>query len=307
MYMSNKPALQKEQIVAAIQAHYNPSVSTIHQLVEGEESQAFWFADEESKKEYVVRVNPSVEGFKKDAYASKYFASNNIIIPSVVCITQIDDSHYLCISEKLQGKTLQDASAKELEVLVKKNHETLQYIQDIDISQSNGYGPINSDGNAPFSTWNAYLRSILPTEKDLEMVTQYISIESIQKIISVYESLLPFVSEERVLIHADYGANNVLTNGSTITGVIDWEEAMYGDSIYDMAIAYFWAPWLLCMEKQSEYWNDYISSIDNGNKRNLCYQLHIGISEIVENAQDGDIKMVHWLEKRCLEIINSIQ
>ncbi|WP_439897592.1 phosphotransferase, partial [Escherichia coli] len=52
----------------------------------------------------------------------------------------------------------------------------------------------------------------------------------------------------RALVHADFGSNNVLTDGHRITGVIDWSEAMYGDPLYDIANILFWRPWLDCME-----------------------------------------------------------
>ena len=41
-----------------------------------------------------------------------------------------------------------------------------------------------------------------------------------------------------VLLHGDLGSHNVLTDGDRLLGLIDWEDALAGDPVYDIA---FWA------------------------------------------------------------------
>jgi aminoglycoside phosphotransferase (APT) family kinase protein len=41
-----------------------------------------------------------------------------------------------------------------------------------------------------------------------------------------------------VLLHGDLGSHNVLTDGDRLLGLIDWEDAVAGDPVYDIA---FWA------------------------------------------------------------------
>ena len=41
-----------------------------------------------------------------------------------------------------------------------------------------------------------------------------------------------------VLLHGDLGSHNVLTDGDRLLGLIDWEDALAGDPVYDVA---FWA------------------------------------------------------------------
>jgi Ser/Thr protein kinase RdoA (MazF antagonist) len=40
------------------------------------------------------------------------------------------------------------------------------------------------------------------------------------------------------LLHGDLGSHNVLTDGDRLLGLIDWEDALSGDPVYDLA---FWA------------------------------------------------------------------
>jgi len=41
-----------------------------------------------------------------------------------------------------------------------------------------------------------------------------------------------------VLLHGDLGSHNVFTDGRDVTAVIDWEDALSGDPVFDIA---FWA------------------------------------------------------------------
>jgi len=47
----------------------------------------------------------------------------------------------------------------------------------------------------------------------------------------------------RHVIHGDLVNHNVLVQGSRITAVIDWGNALYGDWLYDAAWLMFWWPW----------------------------------------------------------------
>jgi hygromycin-B 4-O-kinase len=100
-------------------------------------------------------------------------------------------------------------------------------------------------------------------------------------------------------VHGDFGSNNVLTDGRCITGVIDWEEALIGDPLFDLAGVLFWRPWLECMEQQARFFEtrcpDALGQVD----RLLCYQLRIGLEEICGNAIGGDARMVTWSLARC--------
>jgi aminoglycoside phosphotransferase len=46
-----------------------------------------------------------------------------------------------------------------------------------------------------------------------------------------------------VLVHGDFGPQNVLVNGDTLTALLDWEFAHVGDAIEDLA----WAEWIVRM------------------------------------------------------------
>ena len=281
----------------------NPS-----RMIEGQESQAFSFRH--NNKDFVFRINPIIEGFQKDDYAYRNFSSSKIPIPKAVEYGAFDDNHAFCISEKAPGITLQDADESTVSDLLSGITNLWRSISEVDISNTVGYGVFSGkDGNASFHSWRDYLLSILDQEKyDWEKVKslEHVDAGLIDNLKSALTGLIEYCPEDRNLIHGDFGSNNVLVDPHTskITATIDWDCASYGDPLFDIAIAYFWRTWLMCMEKTASYWEDALSSAPNYFERIMCYQLHIGLKEIYENALDGSENTLAWCQKRCRRILD---
>ncbi|MEU8829156.1 phosphotransferase [Streptomyces sp900116325] len=56
-------------------------------------------------------------------------------------------------------------------------------------------------------------------------------------------TLAPYLPDERRMIHGDPLSHNVLAVGGTVTAVLDWGNALYGDHLYDAAWLIYWWPW----------------------------------------------------------------
>lgn len=300
--MSNKPSLDRDKLQQLVRREFSDTASALEQLVEGEESQAFSFTD--SDKAYVLRVHITEDGFKKDAYAFENFTSGTLPIPEVYRIGSVDASHAFCISQKLPGITLQDANEEAIEKLLEATNEVLTAIHDSVISTTSGYGSFTIDGTGKFGSWHEFLISVLaPSADQWDTVRERSDPELIDDIVREFESLLPYCPEERRLLHADFGSNNVLTDGTRITGVLDWETASYGDPVFDMGG--FWSTWLMCVRKQSAYWDEVHGHLLHYQERKHCYDLRMALAEIYENALDGGTDTLRWVENRSREILRS--
>jgi hygromycin-B 4-O-kinase len=55
--------------------------------------------------------------------------------------------------------------------------------------------------------------------------------------------LAAYLPDAQELIHGDLLSRNVLAHGGRVTGILDWGNSMYGDSLYDAAWLIFWWPW----------------------------------------------------------------
>jgi len=302
-----KSTCSKNEAVKFLSGKFGEAI-TLMPMVEGQESQAFSFRH--NNKDFVFRINPIIEGFQKDDHAYRNFSSAKIPIPKVVEHGAFDDNHVFCISEKAPGITLQDADESTVTALLPDITSLWRSISEIDISNTVGYGIFSGkDGNAPFHSWRAYLLSIFDQEKyDWEKVKNLTGVEAqlVDGLKSALLKLVEYCPEDRKLIHGDFGSNNVLIDVHTpkITAIIDWDCASYGDPLYDIAIAYFWRTWLMCMEKTCGYWEAFLSSAPNYFERIMCYQLHIGLKEIYENASDGNTQTLAWCQERCRQILD---
>lgn len=301
-----KSIFSKDDIVRFLSDKFN-EVITLKPIVEGQESQVFSF--QYNNKDFIIRINPIIEGFKKDDYAYKKFSSIKVPVPKIVEYGSFDGSHSFCISEKATGITFESADEKTVNALLSDITKLWLSISEIDISNTKGYGIFSSeDGNSPYSSWKEYLTKILDKQKyDWEKVKdmEYVDTGLVDDLKNSLLSLIKYCPEDRKLRHGDFGSNNVLVDYQTlkITAIIDWDNASYGDPFYDIAGAYFWRTWLMCMEKTSAYWEIMFNSIPNYQERIKCYQLHIGLEEIYENALDGDIETLTWCQERCQQIL----
>ena len=301
-----KSTYSKNDIADFLSKKYSERINLIP-IVEGMESQAFSFT--RNNQEYVLRINPIIEGFLKDDYAYRHFLSSKIPIPKIIECEYFNEKHAFCISEKVQGITFEDADEVTVNALLPSITELWISIGETDISHTAGYGIFSSkDGNAPFDSWEGHLLSLLDRQKyDWEKIQRMENVDTklINDLKAAIIELLPFCPDERRLCHGDFGANNLLIDPTLpkITAVIDWDRANYGDPLYDIAGAYFWQTWLMCMEKTSSYWEKVFGSIPNYHKRLVCYQLHNGLEEIYENVLDEDTETLNWVQKRCRLIL----
>ena len=97
-----KSDYSKESITEFLSRKYGEDIR-LFPIKEGQESQAYWFS--RGGREYVVRINSNMEGFKKDKYAYEHFRSDRVPIPEVVETGNFDGTHYFCISVKADGDT----------------------------------------------------------------------------------------------------------------------------------------------------------------------------------------------------------
>jgi len=101
-----------------------------------------------------------------------------------------------------------------------------------------GFGDLNEKGRGRFKSWPDYLLGILSQKKKFDGlakrgVLDRTIIDRACRLLQEQASLLEI--REPCLVHADIWIRNLLLKNNQITGVLDWENAVGGDSIYDLA------------------------------------------------------------------------
>jgi hygromycin-B 4-O-kinase len=279
-------------------------ISELTPMVEGEESRVFGFRRD--AEDLVVRINPSIEGFRKDALVYRHFATAELPAPAVVSIGILDDGHAYCVSRRIAGVTLQALSRSRLQPLLEPVALVMDAIAASDVTTTSGFGSFDASGVGKYPSWRDFLTSVADRDRyDWLAASKHADMTRVGRFLGLIGDLAGNCPEVRRLVHGDFGSNNVLTDGSRVTAVIDWSEALLGDPLYDVANILFWRSWLDCMEQQARYFEAQRPELLHDADRLRCYQLRIGVEEIYQSAIAGDARLVPWAMARCDQIADS--
>ncbi|MBC9934964.1 aminoglycoside phosphotransferase family protein [Chitinophaga qingshengii] len=252
-----------------------------------------------SGKKYILRVNHQANGFEKDDFANRHFNAPALPVPEIEAIGLLDNGVAWCLSVQAPGVTLEDLPEAYLSVMTAPVAAVMEAMAVAPLQGMTGFGPFNAMGEGRYPSWNAYLESICNNEfYDWSTAGKRVPLRRVRPLQERLSQNIAGIPEVRQLVHGDFGSNNVLTDGHVITGVIDWSEAMVGDSLYDMANIFFWRTWLDCMEYQARYFET--KPLDK--TRLDCYQLRIGLEEVYQTAIAGDMDELDWALVRCEHI-----
>ena len=129
---------------------------------------------------------------------------------------------------------------KEIDI-VKKSGEFLRKIHTIKTSKFGFFdrSQLSKGLIGTKNTWEEYYLTALELNLSTLVKLNYIDDEKANRIREVIEqnkNLL--VCDNPVLLHGDYCDHNVISDINTITGAIDWTDAISGDPLHDIA---FWS------------------------------------------------------------------
>jgi Ser/Thr protein kinase RdoA (MazF antagonist) len=102
--------------------------------------------------------------------------------------------------------------------------------------------PLAAGGGPPrgmWDTWPEYVRLNLDAHVDSCVRAGDLTDAGAESFLYAFERHAGrLAAPDGVLLHGDLGSHNVLTDGDRLLGLIDWEDALVGDPVYDVA---FWA------------------------------------------------------------------
>lgn len=200
----------------------------------------------ESGKKVIIRCHP--KGVKNGYFHSESLAASIALengIPAYKTYTIHDlenenDISYQVI-EKLDGDTVQFCLKEHPEKedrLVFEMGKTMARLHKIKVD---GFGPFNNEetkkGNLRgiHNSLNSSINAGL--DENLERLVKYniLSQEVASKMRKLFQDNPLLDSNVSVLIHNDFADWNLLTDGNTITGVIDWDECVDGHPVQEIA------------------------------------------------------------------------
>ncbi len=226
------------------------------------------------------------QGCLNERFFSERFRQMGIPVRSVLHEGDYTGLHYT-ISVKVQGKGLSQLHWGEFMAVLPSVMDLLLRIASIDTYDTTGYGWLDVDGNGMFASWREYLCQIRDEEPGMFYDRWHVLFDSTfldRKVFDHYytkmEDLIERTPSRRELVHGGFGLWNVLVKDGQIAAVLDWQDARYGDSIFDLAYMIDW----LDKSAQEACVNVYQESLKKLGRseahledRIKCYQYYIGI------------------------------
>lgn len=243
-------------------------VSAWEAIAEGENSQAYRAVAK--GREVVVRVNGRREGFDLDAWAGGI--GHGVTVPEVLAIGAIDEA-WFCASTRLAGSRLCDLDMQAVKAAAPAVADTMRRIHGAPVA-TGGYGgidPATGTGRAP--SWASAVAWGVPeswveiAEGDDREFLEALS----ASVLAAVRSLPDF---DR-LLHGDFTGDNLIVGEDGRIGVIDWETAMIGDPLWDVAYQMFWSRAMANMAPQARAAAETASLA--GLKRIRCYMQVAGL------------------------------
>ena len=273
---------------------FGSKVAGVEPIGFGEWSRAFAFRLDEAK--LVVRFGQQRESFEKDRLAMA-FATSALPIPSISEIGEALGGWY-AVSVRAAGRFLDDLTGDEVRALLPSLLAALDAMRTADVSRSTGYGGWGADGNAPFASWPAFLLDITASDDRPDgwhaaLVESSTGIGPFDEAAARLAELVGHCPSERWLVHSDLLHWNVLVDGGSISAVVDWQCAMYGDFLYDIAWLAFWAQWnaawrdINWLAEAERHFQAIGLDVPALAERMQAYRIHIGLDGLRYNAYMG--------------------
>lgn len=302
--------MNTEQAENYLQQILKGSVSDVTPIEMGNISRVYSFHHD--GRDYVIHFRDNRYTFDLNHYIFNTYSKANIPIPAV---TQIGSIHHMfySISAKAPGRAFDLLSAEEAHILIPELIHQLNNIRNVNIDQTNHWGSIKPSGHASFNCWQASIASFfendeLGIKKNWHSLfeTSFLERDVFNHAYAIMNDLLQYAPNEKYLVHGDFHHGNIITDGRTITGIIDWEMVMYGDFMFDVANFHLWRPQANLPQYAKEVWLNEGLTIPYFEERLLCYQLVKCLDALRYFAIIGDEPGYEFVKSRMQDVLGAL-
>ena len=262
-----------------------------------------------------MRFNRDREAFDIDVLALR-FASPALPMPCVLEVGEAEGGYY-AISERAFGDFLEDLPAARMKAAVPSVLAILDALRTADTSGSTGFGPWDAKGDGRHRSWADFLVAVdegtpppFCTTWQRDLAASEPAERTFHQGMRELEALAVRCPDRRELIHSDLLNRNAFVSGARVAALIDWQCALYGDHLFDLAWLTFWAPWhaglaaVRIRERAFDHWHATGVELTDFDLRLRCYEIRIGVSHLVYNAWRRDLPNLEATARRTLQVLD---
>ncbi len=265
-----------------------------------------------SGQEFVARISLDEKNtrFESEQWALQHCQEIGVPVPKVLLVrkTRIGNKEYnLCLESKLPGKALYevyDLSEAERDRLLNEAGQSLSKIHSVSV---NGFGKFDKNGKGEFLTIQEILNDPYIGKEKIRKIAKEVGLDD-----EIIAKAFKIIQEESTsyppttprLVHNDFMPKHILVEDKKVTGIIDFETAIGGDPIMDLAHwHFFFKDALNVNEIIKGYTNKEIFSKDFDRIFNL-WRIYLGLMHLKFQYKENNQKGIDFAKTEITNDVN---
>ncbi len=263
----------QNQIIRKVETILSTKITSTSIPPQGMDSTVF-FVNTENGREYAIKVgNDEIN----DVLAYKLIKDSGLDIPVAEMVGEFEiDTHIITVTERIMFPLLDSIDKGSYSFYIPSMLENLRKIHQIksssagllnDLDEGRSWKEILLFKYSGKHRWFNWEETLKRDGLNPELIHE--SIEKLVRLIN--QTDLP--SNNFSFLHTDFNQRNLFVNPDTkeITGIVDWSEAMFGDSLYDFARVRLFIRHFELPNSSLDYYNNFLQMSEEGKAREEIY------------------------------------
>ncbi len=308
---SFKPEMSTEAALGYLRQIEGEGVSDVAPIDMGELSKVYSYT--KNGREYVIHFKNDPETLKKVKFISDQYASCGVPMPRIFGIGTCGSAHY-SIAEKVAGTPIISQAVTDIRGVLPDLVRQFIRLNQIRVELFSGFGWVRPTGEGSSKSWTEFLASTFEEEQEgfycgwtALFESSFLEKDVFERIYAEMMERIGYAPEERYLVHGDFHLGNMLSENHAVTGIVDWEMAMYGDFMFDLAVLHLWAPKAQFPQRVREAWAVEGRSIPYFEERLLGYQLFKGLDGLRFYAKKGDKPAYDFTKNHLFDLLKQAE
>ncbi|AWP26752.1 aminoglycoside phosphotransferase [Paenibacillus vortex V453] len=305
-----KPEMTLDLAIEHLNHIEGETVRKVTPIEMGELSKVFSYRKGDA--DYVIHFKSNRESLDKQLYIYNKYGAPSLPIPRIHKIGEFGDIHY-SISDKVSGTPISALEPEQIRNLIPSLVHHFILINQVSVGDSGeGFGWITPEGKASHRSWLDCLESFFDQEQEgfhhgwkSLYESSFLEQDFFEEVYDTMLGLAQYSPQERYLVHGDFHLGNMLGEDPFVTGIVDWEMAMYGDFMLDVAVLHIWHPMLEFPQRLLQAMTERGVEIPYFEERLLCHQLFKTLDALRFYAKKDDANSYQFIKNRIMSLIDS--